>query len=115
MKPQELNLDCELFEDFRYKVNLGINALIRTMIRKGLTGGKISASIGIEMKEHLTDEGEILYMPTIKPDVKIKIESKENIECEKQEGFIVKPDGANGFVVGTNQITMDELLKEKGA
>lgn len=115
MKPQELNLDCELFEDFRNKVDLAINALIRSMIRKGLTGGKISASIGIEMKDHVTDEGEILYMPIIKPVVKIKVESNEKIECEKQEGFIVKPDGANGFVVGTNQITMDELLKEKGA
>lgn len=115
MKPQELNLDSELFEDFRNKVNLAINVLMREMIVKGWAGGKISANIGIEMKSHVTDEGEILYMPTIKPDVKIKIESKANIECEKQEGFIVKQDGANGFVVGTNQITMDELLKEKGA
>lgn len=112
MKPQELSLDCEIFEEFREKLNATLNMALKNMIRKGLLGGTVTAKINIELKEHVTDTGEVVYMPEFKPSVSLRIKAEGKIECKEQEGFLMLEDGLGGFVVGTSQISMDELIRD---
>lgn len=113
MKPQELNLNCEIFDDFREKFDLALNATMRNMIAKHMEAGSITAKIDIEMMEKVAEDGEVLFAPKIKPKVAIKIGAKGKIDCVEKEGFLMKTDGQNGFVIGTSQISMDELLEEQ--
>ena len=117
MKPQELNLGSEIFNDLREKFDVAINALIRNLIKKDLSEGSMSVRIKTELDRHTNDEtGEVELMPRFEPKINIKIGAKGDIDCNTAEGFILKerPDGSH--VIGTNQISMDELMDDrKGA
>lgn len=116
MKAQPLNLNSEIFDDFRENLNLAINAVMKNLISKNMQGGGIAAKINIELKQKITEDGEVLYMPEIEPTVSLKIGAKGKLECKKQTGFLMKADDEDGFVIGSEQISMDELLDEqKGA
>ena len=55
-------------------------------------------------------------MPTFDPKINIKIGAKGDIECEKAEGLLLKESGDGKHVIGTSQVSMDELIEElKGA
>jgi len=113
MKPQLLSLECEIFDDFREKLDKAITVAMRNMVNKGLMAGTVTGKIKIELDEQVTEDGETVYAPKIEPVIDIKITAKGKIECGLQNGFLMKPDGAEGFVIGTNQVSMDELLEEQ--
>ena len=116
MKPQALSLESEIFADFRDKLDKAITIALRNMVNKGITGGSVTGKIKIGLDTDTTEDGEIIYKPTIKPEIDIKIAEKGKIECGTQSGFMMKTDGEDGFVIGTSQVSMDELLEEqKGA
>ena len=96
MKPQELTLDCELFNEFREAMDKAIKNCMRQMVSKRLNTGTISGKIEITLTEGADENGEVIFHP------------------EKKVGIIMKcsPDG---FVVGTDQVTMDELIRGKEA
>ena len=109
MKPQELKLECELFNEFRQALNAAIKSCMRQMVAKRLSDGTITGKIEIHLKEAADENGEVLFYPEITPDVALKIGTKGKIDCTKQMGFMMKC-GPDGFIVGTDQVTMDELL-----
>ena len=113
MKAQELNLESEIFKDFREKMNIGIRAMMANLIGKKLEKGSVTAKLTIELREHVTEDGELMYMPKIEPTVSLKMGAKGTLDCEKQAGFLMKSDGSGGYVIGTSQISMDELLEGK--
>ena len=112
MKPQALNLESEIFDDFREKLDRAITVAIRNMVSKGILTGSVTGKIRIELRETVTEDGETVYAPRIEPVIDIRIDAKGKIECGLQDGFLMKPDGAEGFVIGTDQISMDELMDE---
>ena len=112
MKPQELNLNCEVFDVFRMRMDLAINALMRNMIEKDMMTGNITAKIDVELMKKVTDDGEVIWMPEIKPCVNLKIGAKCKLECPTKGGFMMK-QGNEGFIIGTNQVSMDELMDGK--
>lgn len=112
MKSQELTLDCELFDQFREALDTAIKSCMRQMVTKHLNTGTINGKIDIMLMEGADDNGEVIFHPEIEPEVSVKIGAKGNIKCNKKGGFFMKcsPDG---FVVGTDQVTMDELIREQ--
>lgn len=111
MKPQELNLNCELFDEFRQALDHAVQIILVRMIEKGLDSGSIVGKLDISLRVSPTEDGEMRYLPEIQPDVQLKIGSKAKLDCTKQIGFLAKPNG-RGIVIGTDQVTMDELIGE---
>lgn len=111
MKPQELNLNCELFDEFRQALDHAVRIILVRMIEKGLDSGSIVGKLDISLRVSPTEDGEMRYLPEIQPDVQLKIGSKAKLDCTKQIGFLAKPNG-RGIVIGTDQVTMDELIGE---
>lgn len=111
MKPQVLNLESEIFDDFRKKLDMAINTALRNMVDKKVYGGTVTGKIKIELYTVIMEDGEMIYKPKIEPVIDIKIGAKSKIECGQQDGFLMKPDGGEGFVIGTDQISMDELME----
>ena len=116
MKPQELNIESEIFDDLREKFDLTINAMMRNLIAKNMREGTLTVKIKIRMDEHVNQDGEILYMPAFEPKINMKIGAKGDIELDKVEGLLLKESGGGRHVIGTSQVSMDELIQElKGA
>ena len=112
MKPQELNLECELFNDFREAMDNAIRIAMLNMMQKGLNSGTITGKLDITLRTNVSETtGEVQYLPEIVPDVSMKIGTKAKLDCAKQVGFLAK-QSLHGIVVGTDQVTMDELIRE---
>lgn len=112
MKPQELCLGCELFDDFRVALDNAIRIAVMNMMAKNLNSGTVIGKLDITLNQHVNPEtGETIYTPEIQPDVSMKIGTKAKIDLAKQMGFLAKRS-AEGVVVGTDQVTMDELIRE---
>ena len=109
MKPQELNLNCELFAEFRQALDAAVKIILVRMMEKGLDSGSIIGKLDITLRTSTTEDGEIRYLPEILPDVQMKIGTKTKLDCTKQIGFLAKRS-ERGIVIGTDQITMDELI-----
>lgn len=112
MKPQELTFDCELFDEFRRALNAAVKSCMQQMVAKRLSDGTITGKIEIHLEDGVDEAGEVVFYPEITPDVQMKIAAKGKIDCAKQAGFLMKC-GPGGFVVGTDQVTMDELIEEQ--
>ena len=117
MKPQPMTLDSEIFNEFRGMLDAAIRSTLNQMTDREIKGGKICATIDIKMASSVdNDTGEIVYTPQLEPKININIGSKDDYKMLKQYGFIMKDDGKGGYVIGTNQIDMNELLdNQKGA
>ena len=112
MKPQQMDLNCELFDDFRQALDNAIRIVLDRMIEKGLDSGSINGKLDISMRTSVSETtGEVMYLPEIEPKVSMSIGTKAKIDCTKQMGFLAK-QSQDGIVVGTDQVTMDELIKE---
>ena len=112
MKPHELNLESEIFADFRDALDSAIRHILVHMMEKGLDSGTINGKLDITLRTNVSETtGEVQYLPEIVPDVSMKIGTKAKIDCAKQMGFLAKRS-LHGVVVGTDQVTMDELIRE---
>ena len=116
MKPQEIGLEHEALGEFRFCFDGELQAVSKTMIRKGMQCGTVNAKIDIVIQEITKDDGEIVKLMVIEPDVKMKIGSKENFKCNKVGALYVKIDENGVAIAGDNQISMEEYMNDqKGA
>lgn len=111
MKPQELTIESEVFDDLRSKLNAAINVMVRNLLEKGLISGSVSTKIDVEIRKTENREtGEVVYMPEFRPSVNMKIGAKGKVECEPVGGMIMQQGTTGRIYVATNQISMDELM-----
>lgn len=113
MKAQELTIESEVFDDFRQKLDAALALTIFNLKDKRLNEGAISCGIKIKIMEVKDGQGVISTMMSVDPDIKVKIGAKGKVECEKQSGLIIDLDEDRRPVVASNQIDIDELLREK--
>jgi hypothetical protein len=118
MNPTELSIGTEIFADLRIKMDAALNAVISNMISKNMGSGKVTAKIDITLNRKTDEEtGEIHYEPVFEPVVNVSIGAKGKMECSAPVGLILKQTKNGRNVIGTNQISMDDLItaEQKGA
>lgn len=111
MKPQILDLDSEVLAEFRERFNFALSSLIRNLVEKDLPAGEVGGKIRIEINKSVTDDGEVVYMTTIRPDVHLKVNAKAKMDCSTMEGMVLRTTPCGQAVVASNQISMDELIE----
>ena len=114
MTPQELSIGNEIFTDMRIKMDAALNGVISNLIDKDLGSGKVTAKIDISLfKKTDKETGEVYYEPVFEPVVNFNIGGKGKIECSAPVGLIVKKTRCGKNYIGSNQISIDELIKEE--
>jgi len=116
MKPKEIGIEHEALGEFRWQFDEALQAVTRTMIRRGMQCGTVSAKVDIVIREITKDDGEVIKMMVIEPDISLKVGSKEKFKCQKVGAMYVKTAEDGTVIAGDNQISMDEYLNDqKGA
>ena len=113
---EQLSLGNKAFADTRIKMDAMLNLLVNQLIEKDLVTGSVSLKIKVDMKTHVTDDGEIIYMPEIEPKISMKIGGSGSLDCFVPKGLVMKhgKDGKN--IVCENQMSIDDIGKDrKGA
>lgn len=112
MKPQELKLECEAFDEFRVNLDAAIRMAIKSMIAKDLGSGNVTAKIDITLKKEASEDGEVYFIPKFKPDINIKIGAKGNLKCKEKDGMVMKA-GEKSLYIADNQVSIDDLIPPK--
>ena len=114
MKPAELSIGTEIFTDLRIKLDTALNAVVSNLISKDLGSGKVTARIGVEIfKKTDKETGEIYYEPVFKPEVSLNIGGRGKMDCSAPVGLILKKSKCGRNFIGTNQITMNDMLDDQ--
>lgn len=113
MRPQELSINGELFEEFRNNFDAAMKILINRMISTRIGKGTVNAKITINMKEFIDDSGEVVRMPEMDFGIGMGMSEKDSMKGNLQRGLILKRRASGGLLVGTDQISMDELMEVK--
>lgn len=113
MKPQELTINGELFEEFRNNLDTAMKILINRMITTRIGKGTVNAKITINMKEFIDDSGELVRMPELDYGIGMGMSEKDSMKGNMRRGLILKRQAGGGLLVGTDQISMDELMEVK--
>lgn len=113
MKPQELTIGGELFNEFRNNFDIGMRILINRMISTRISKGTVSAKVSIELKECVNDAGEIVRMPEINYSIGMGMSEKDSMKGNMQRGLIMKNNGNGKLLIGSSQIDIDELIKDE--
>ena len=111
MKPQELTINGELFDETRNNLDMAMKILINRMISTGIKKGAVSLKVGIELKEIINDSGEVIRMPDISYSVGMGMTEKDTLKGNLQRGLIMKRSQCGKLMVSTEQISMDELTE----
>lgn len=112
MKPQELSINGELFDETRDNLDMAMKILLNRMISTGIKKGAVSLKVGIELKEIINDNGEVIRMPDISYSVGMGMTEKDTLKGNLQRGLIMKRSACGRLMVSTDQISMDELIQE---
>lgn len=117
MKPQELTIDSEVFEELRDELSAAINQVIDQLISKRMKKGTVGAKIGITIQEHFdADTGEVTYMPVFEPGISMKMGMQDGGKLSKRCGLFLRKSPCGTNFIADNQISMDELMDDqKGA
>lgn len=110
MKPQELTINGELFEEFRNNFDTAMMILINRMITTRIGKGTVNAKITINMKEFIDDNGEVVRMPEMDFGIGMGMSEKDSMKGNLHRGLILKRGATGRLLVGTEQISMDELV-----
>lgn len=114
MKPQRIDLNSEVLDEFRDKMNFLLETAVMSLAERKLTKGTISAKLEIVLMDHTNEEtGEVNYQLVIKPDVKLKIGASAKMDCREQGGIVMKLDKEGRPMIASNQISFDDLEGEK--
>ena len=115
MKPHELSIESPVFAGTLLMLGNEINSTITDLVKKDLSEGSVTLKIKIGIMKSPDEDGvfhnTVLFDPKLKSSIGRSTEDKlggtgGRIEINK-EGKII---------IGTNQISMDELIDEqKGA
>ena len=111
MKQQELTINGELFKEFRENIDMGMKIMINRMIGTKIHKGTISAKIGIEIKEIIDNNGEIVRMPDITYSIGMGMSEKDSMKGNLQRGLVLKHGPCGLLMIGTDQVRMDELME----
>ena len=112
MKTQELTINGEMFEELRTNIDMAMRILINRMITARIDKGSVSAKIAITLKEIIGDDGEIVRMPEIDYTIGMGMSEKESIKGSMQRGLILQRCPAGLLKIGSQQVSMDELMQE---
>ena len=115
MKTQELTINGEMFEEFRNNLDVAMKILLNRMITTRIGKGTVSTKIAITMKELIDDNGEIVRMPEIDYNIGMGMSEKDSMKGNVQRGLILQRYTAGRFMIGSQQISMDELTEVKEA
>lgn len=115
MKPQELSLQCEALEEFVMNLDEALKITAKAMMRKKMQCGTVNAKIDIVIQEVTNTDGEVFKVLSIKPGVSMKIGSKEKMETAERNGLYVKQDENGVPIVGSSQVSIDELISRQEA
>ena len=111
MKPQELSINGELFEETRNNLDTAMKILINRMISTRINKGTVSLKIGIEIKDIINDDGEVIRMPEISYNIGMGMTEKDSLKGNLQRGLMLKRSSCGKLFVSTEQISMDELME----
>ena len=114
MKTQELTIKGELFDEFNNNVDSAMKLLINRMISTRINKGAVSAKIGIEIKEYIDDNGEVVRMPEISYSIGMGMSEKDTLKGNIQRGLMLKRAACGKLLIGSDQISMDEIMEEGG-
>lgn len=112
MKTQELTINGEMFDELRTNIDVAMRILINRMITARIDKGSVSAKISITLKEIIGDNGEIVRMPEIDYNIGMGMSEKESIKGSMQRGLILQRCQAGMLMIGSQQVSMDELMQE---
>lgn len=115
MKPQELSINGELFEEFRNNLDIAMKILINRMITTRIGKGAVNAKITINMKEFIDDSGELVRMPELDYGIGMGMSEKDSMKGNMRRGLILHRRPTGGLLVATDQISIDEYLEERKA
>ena len=113
MKTQELTIKGELFDEFNNNVDSAMKLLINRMISTRINKGAVSAKIGIEIKEYIDDNGEVVRMPEISYSIGMGMSEKDSMKGNMQRGLILQRGPTGRLTIGSQQVSMDELMESK--
>lgn len=111
MKAQELTINGELFEETRNNLDAAMIILVNRMISTRINKGTVSLKIGIEIKDIINDDGEVIRMPEISYNIGMGMTEKDSMKGNLQRGLIMRRSPCGKLMVGTDQISMDELME----
>lgn len=111
MKPQELSINSELFEETRNNLDTAMKILINRMISTRINKGTVSLKIGIEIKDIINDDGEVIRMPEISYNIGMGMTEKDSLKGNLQRGLMLKRSSCGKLFVSTEQISMEELME----
>ena len=111
MKPQELSINNELFEETRNNLDTAMKILINRMISTRINKGTVSMKIGIEIKDIINDDGEVIRMPEISYNIGMGMTEKDSMKGNLQRGLMLKRSSCGKLFVSTEQISMEELME----
>ncbi len=113
MKAQELTIDSEVFKDTKFIFDDAISHLLRNMIRKDLSEGKLTLTVKITSANIINQEtGASEQRMIFEPKINIKIGEKADAKCPITGGLLAEIDKNGNVLVGSNQIDIDELMNE---
>ena len=111
MKPQELSINGELFDETRENLDTAMKILVNRMISTRINKGTVNLKISIEIKDIINDEGEVIRMPDISYSVGMGMSEKDTLKGNLQRGLMLKRSSCGNLFVASDQINMDELME----
>ena len=111
MKTQELTINGEMFDELRNNLDVAMKILINRMIATRIGKGSVNAKISITMKEFIDDSGEIVRMPEFDYSIGMGMSEKDRMKGNVQRGLILQRCSAGRLMIGSQQISMDELTE----
>lgn len=113
MEPQEIGINHSALAEFRTYLDGALQVVSKAMMKKGIQNGSVAAKINFKMYESRNQDGEILKVMCIEPDVKMKIDSKDQFKCEKIGNLFGTIDKDGNVIMGDNQISIEEYMEKK--
>lgn len=114
MKPQNLTINGEVFDDLRQKFDEALNIALRKMKELKIQAGTVSASVDIVMEEMMDENGETILAPEFQAVVGINLPLKGKLKVRTQSGLMMIRDPvSDGFLVASRQYSMEDVLEEQ--
>ena len=115
MKPEELSISGELFQELRGQINHALNACIRKMREVKSDEGTVGMKIHFEILDDepvMRTDLRTVRMDSLKIEGKVTMSVPVKGETKMPTKIGIKCSGSNGgYAVMDNQISVDELLK----
>ena len=116
MKPQNLTINGEVFDDLRQRFDEAMLLALRKMQELKIHAGTLTATVEIRMAEEADENGETIYTPVFDAQVAINLPLKGKIKVPTQEGLMmIRDPNSSGYLVASRQYTIMDMLEEQNA